>query len=233
MITTKHRSNATEWMDDMTVSGSELYTTLDQIAHLNQWLGGNKISLQGVLTLIEAHEGSKPIHIIDLGCGNGDMLRMLSNFGKRNGIQLELTGIDANESTIEYAIQKSADFPNIRYKTMNFFSEEFNLETYDIALATLVFHHFQFDEIRQLLGQLIKTARLGIVVNDLQRSVWAYYLFRMISIFVKSKKAKQDGLISILRGFKKQELIQLSKQLNINGTIHWKWAFRYQWIIKI
>ena len=44
--------------------------------------------------------------------------------------------------------------------------------------------------------------------------------------------SKEDGLVSILRGFKKPELQQFSKILNFkNYTIEWKWAFRYQWII--
>jgi heme/copper-type cytochrome/quinol oxidase subunit 2 len=45
--------------------------------------------------------------------------------------------------------------------------------------------------------------------------------------------SKEDGLVSILRGFKKPELEQYSKKLDFkNYSIQWKWAFRYQWIIK-
>jgi heme/copper-type cytochrome/quinol oxidase subunit 2 len=44
--------------------------------------------------------------------------------------------------------------------------------------------------------------------------------------------SREDGLISILRGFRKLELEQFSKQMQFkNYTIQWKWAFRYQWII--
>jgi hypothetical protein len=44
--------------------------------------------------------------------------------------------------------------------------------------------------------------------------------------------SRNDGLISILRGFKKEELTEFSKKINASKqTIHWKWAFRYQWII--
>jgi hypothetical protein len=43
---------------------------------------------------------------------------------------------------------------------------------------------------------------------------------------------KVDGLVSILRGFKKEELTQFSNKLKLeNYSIQWKWAFRYQWII--
>ena len=44
--------------------------------------------------------------------------------------------------------------------------------------------------------------------------------------------SREDGLISILRGFKKEELVAFSKKLRFNKyKIQWKWAFRYQWII--
>jgi hypothetical protein len=44
--------------------------------------------------------------------------------------------------------------------------------------------------------------------------------------------SRQDGLISILRGFKKEELLRFSEKLNFKKyKIQWKWAFRYQWII--
>jgi len=45
--------------------------------------------------------------------------------------------------------------------------------------------------------------------------------------------SREDGLTSILRGFKKEELVNFSKKLKLNNYIfQWKWAFRYQWIIR-
>ena len=42
----------------------------------------------------------------------------------------------------------------------------------------------------------------------------------------------EDGLISILRGFKREELESFSNILQVKPQIKWKWAFRYQWIIQ-
>jgi hypothetical protein len=51
-------------------------------------------------------------------------------------------------------------------------------------------------------------------------------------VFRLNEMSREDGLTSILRGFKKEELIHFSKKLSFkNYKIHWKWAFRYQWII--
>ena len=228
----KKRSNESEWMDDMSISGTELNQTLDQIAALNQWLGGNTITLNGVKQLVQGHENSKPIHIIDLGCGNGDQLRALAKLGKKHNFRFKLTGVDANEATIQHAKFCSQTFPEIEYLTMNFFSKQFEILEYDIALATLVLHHFEQQDLFTLLQIVVKQSNRGVVINDLQRSAVSYYLFKFISPLIKSERAKQDGLISILRGFKKTELQRFSNQLKLNSTIRWKWAFRYQWIIR-
>ena len=74
---------------------------------------------------------------------------------------------------------------------------------------------------------------IGIVINDLHRSSIAYRLFQgLCFVFRLNDMSREDGLTSILRGFKKEELITISKKLNFRYyKIQWKWAFRYQWII--
>jgi hypothetical protein len=73
-----------------------------------------------------------------------------------------------------------------------------------------------------------------MVINDLERSALAYRLFQALCfVFRLNEMSKKDGLISILRGFKREELEQFSKKANFkNYSIQWKWAFRYQWIIR-
>jgi hypothetical protein len=77
-------------------------------------------------------------------------------------------------------------------------------------------------------------SKIGIVINDLHRSALAYRLFQVLCfVFQLNAMSREDGLVSILRGFKKEELVRFSEKLNLsNYKIQWKWAFRYQWIIK-
>ena len=100
-------------------------------------------------------------------------------------------------------------------------------------LCTLTLHHFKDDEIIYLLNVFFANATIGIVINDLHRSAVAYRLFQALClVFQLNDMSREDGLISILRGFKKEELIHFSEKLSLkNYKIHWKWAFRYQWII--
>ena len=230
-ISTKQRTEEEEIMDDFSLEGEELRDALDKIASINQFLGGNKLTLQGVNKLLHSKD---EITIVDVGCGNGDMLRALADFGTKNNYNFKLIGIDANAFTIDYAIKLSQEYPNISYKCEDVFSEPFSQLNYDIVLCTLTLHHFKNNQIDYLLQLFYKQARIGIVINDLHRNIIAYRAFQLICFFFRlNRMSREDGLISILRGFKKQELINFSERNQFkNYTIHWKWAFRYQWIIK-
>jgi len=232
LVNTKQRSDTIEIMDDLSMGGDVLLKTLDQLATINKWLGGNAITLNGIKLLLKQYPVDKPVTIVDLGCGGGDMLRKVADYGKKRGYTFKLIGVDANLHTIAYAEKLSLEYPEISYLHQDVFSEEFREMSYDIVLATLFIHHFKGDQLTDLLRMLQQNARLGIVVNDLHRHAMAYYLFKLLSITISNEMVKQDGLTSILRGFKKEELVEISKELNVKSQINWKWAFRYQWIIQ-
>ena len=233
-INTKFRTDDPEIMDDFAMEGEILRNALDKIAKINQLLGGNQLTLQGVEKLLNNIPKQTEITILDVGCGNGDMLRNLADYGTKNNLKFNLIGIDANQFTINYAKKLSHNYSNISYKLEDIFDKPFSQLKYDIILCTLTLHHFKEDEIIELLKIFNANSKIGIVINDLQRSAIAYRLFQGLSfVFRLNKMTKQDGLTSILRGFKKQELIDFSEKLKLkNYKIHWKWAFRYQWIIK-
>ena len=229
---TKLRTDATEIMDDFSISGKILRNTLNTLAHINKWLGGNKVTLNGLKKVINNHPKREPIIIVDLGCGGGDILRKVSKYGKKEGYLFKLIGIDANKDATVYAREISKNYPEISFINCDVFSEEFESVKCDIVLTTLFLHHFKEDQIIDLLSSLKKRAKLGIVVNDLHRHPTAYYLFKLVCLTIKNKMIIEDGLTSILRGFKRKELENFSKKLQVRPQIKWKWAFRYQWIIQ-
>jgi 2-polyprenyl-3-methyl-5-hydroxy-6-metoxy-1,4-benzoquinol methylase len=233
-INTRQRTSQEEIMDDFSLEGEELREALDKIAAINRWLGGNRVTLNGVKKLLKNHPQNEPITVIDIGCGNGDMCRALAAFGRNKRIQFKILGIDANAFTIRHAAAISTAYPEISYAVMDVFSTEFASLQYDIALCTLTLHHFTDKEILQLMKVFVDKAGLGIVINDLHRSALAYGLFQVICfVFRLNRMSEQDGLISILRGFKRQDLERFSQQLQLKiYHIRWKWAFRYQWIVK-
>ena len=232
-IDTKYRSKDVEIMDDFSLEGEELRDALEKIAKINQLLGGNKVTISGIKKILDGVSKSEVITIVDFGCGNGDMLRAIADHFKDKAYNFRLIGIDANEFTINVAKDLSSKY-KIDYLCEDLFKTNLSQLNCDIGLCTLTLHHFSNSEILKLISNLYQNTRLGLVINDLQRSKIAYRLFGLVcSVFNLNRMSKLDGQVSILRGFKKEELIEFSKKLKFKDySIAWKWAFRYQWIIK-
>lgn len=231
-INTKYRTDKQELMDDFSIGGDLLRDTLDKLENINRWLGGNKVTINGLKTILKNHPKNQEITIVDIGCGHGDILRDVAIFGRKNGFIFKLIGVDANPTAILYANELSKKYPEISFQTQDIFSEEFQNRQFDVVLATLFLHHFKEEELVQFLQNTIKQTKIGIVVNDLHRHKVAYYLFMMLSIFIKNNMITEDGLTSVLRGFKRNELEKMAEKLKVTPQISWKWAFRFLWIIQ-
>ncbi len=228
-----NRSTETEYLDNFQGDRPALKQVLDDINNVNRLLGGNQITIRAVAKLIRAHP-KKHYTLIDVGCADGSMLRSLAKYTRKMELQVDLIGIDLNTDALTIAKEASKGFPEIHYLERDIMQlGGVDLEC-DILISTLTAHHFTDADLLVLLQQFVRLAAIGVVVNDLHRSRWAFYLFQLFStIFVKTETAKKDGLTSIRRGFKKNDLIRFSKQLhNMHHFIQWKWAFRYVWIMQ-
>ena len=231
-ISTKNRTDKEELMDDFSIGGDLLRDTLDKLENINRWLGGNLMTVKALKKVLKNHPKEQELTIADIGCGHGDILRDVAKFGRKNGYKMKLIGMDANPTAIAYANELSTEFPELSFKTEDIFSEAFKNRKFDVVLATLFLHHFKEAQLTSFLGNTLKQTKIGIVVNDLHRHKLAYYLFMLLSVFIKNNMIIEDGLTSVLRGFKRNELVHISKILKVKPQISWKWAFRFQWILK-
>ena len=231
-VSTKYRTDKEELMDDFSIGGDLLRDTLDKLENINRWLGGNLMTVRALKKVLKNHPKEQELTIADIGCGHGDILRDVAKFGRKNGYKMKLIGMDANPTAIAYANELSSEFSELSFKTEDIFSEAFKHRKFDVVLATLFLHHFKEEQLTSFLGNTLKQTKIGIVVNDLHRHKLAYYLFMLLSVFIKNNMIIEDGLTSVLRGFKRNELAHISKKLKVKPQISWKWAFRFQWILK-
>ena len=232
LVDTSHRSSEMEIMDDFTMEGVLFRDTLDKLEIINRFLGGNSVTIKGLKKLLKNQSKNKTITIVDLGCGNGDVLRDVSKFGRKNNYSFKLIGIDANPAAIDYARELSKEYSELSFKTIDILSEDFKKQSYNIVLCTLFLHHLKNEELISFLKKTTENATIGVVVNDLHRHKLAYYLFKLIGFFIKNKMVRQDGLTSVLRAFKRKDLENIAKEIKVHFSIQWKWAFRYLWILK-
>lgn len=227
------RSGEIEIMDDLNCTGQVLDQTLRELEIINKWLGGNRITIDAISELLKFCDKTKEITIVDLGCGGGDMLRIVDGWAKKKKLKIKLIGLDANPYIIEFAKKNLEDYPHIEFRTMNIFSKDFQNEKFDVILGTLFYHHFTNEQLVEFFDQLKNNVKVGFVINDIHRHWLAYYSIRFLTqLFSRSEMVKYDAPLSVLRAFKKSELVKILQAAHVQKfTIGWRWAFRWQVIV--
>lgn len=226
------RSQQKELMDDLDCSGEVLEQTLKELKTINKWLGGNTVTTKGLAKIFKLHP-QPSYDIADVGCGGGDMIRVMDDWAIKSKKKVNFTGIDANRNIIDLASVRLADKAPIRWLVQNVFSKEFIEGKVDVLTCTLFTHHFTDGELVDLLTAFRQKARLGIVINDLHRHPLAYYSIKWLTkLFSNSRMVQNDAPLSVLRSFSRADWERILDEANIkNYTIRWFWAFRWQLVI--
>jgi 2-polyprenyl-3-methyl-5-hydroxy-6-metoxy-1,4-benzoquinol methylase len=225
----KHRSHEIEIMDDLKISGDVVDQTLRELNTINKLLGGNQISISAFkkMALSKQH-----LTLADLGCGGGDMMMEMAKWTRNCGKEATFIGIDANPHIVDYAKNNTKAYPEIGIEAINIFDKAFRSVKVDIIHCCLFTHHFTEEELIHLFRQFKEQASLGVIINDLQRHPLAYWSIKMLtSVFSKSEMVRNDAAISVKRGFKKVELVNILERAGIKKyQLSWHWAFRWKLI---
>jgi 2-polyprenyl-3-methyl-5-hydroxy-6-metoxy-1,4-benzoquinol methylase len=227
----ERRSYEPEMMDDLTAGGPEMDQTLKELSIVGKCLGGYHVTLDGLEQILSRHTWTEePVTIADLGCGGGDTLRVIADWGRKKKYNLKLIGIDANEFIVNYAREHSKDYPEIEYRHQDVFKEDYLNSSFDIVHCGLFCHHFVDGDLIYLLRHFKKQARLGVVINDLHRHWFAYYSIKILTkLFSKSKMVRNDASLSVARAFHKSELEAMLYKAGVPAyNIKWFWAWRWQ-----
>ena len=236
-----YRSNEKELIDDLELDNDALRQNLEELALINKYLGGNQVTTSGLKRLLSnflkgtpaVPNPKSPITIADLGCGGGDMLMVMADWAKKKEINAQFIGIDANDFMIDFGMKRTANYQNISYLHQDIYSEEFKEKSFDIVTMTLFCHHFSDESLVQLLQQLKKQTRIGIVINDIHRHWFAYHSIAWITkLFLKSYLVKNDAKLSVWRAFVREDLEKIIQKSGFTKySIRWKWAFRWEVIL--
>lgn len=225
-----HRSRQTELIDEAGVPADAWRVCLGELNRINAHLGGHAITLLGLKALIDP--ARTEITVAEIGCGGGDNLKAIYHWNKSRGLPLRYIGIDLSKSCVDYASSSCRDL-GARFIHADY-REVFFEDQPDIVFCSLFCHHFTNEELVDMLRWLHTNSRSGFFINDLQRHPVAFYSIRALTaLFSRSYLIKNDAPISVLRGFRRQELEALLHQADIpRYSLSWRWAFRYLLIVK-
>ncbi len=216
------RSYEQEMMDDFSIRDERIDIALSELKIINKYLGGISTTKSALNFLLESE--NEKLKIIDIGSGSSDNLIAAKN----RFPNLQILSIDKNLRVLSNSENS--------LKKIN--SDAFHLPikdgSCDIVHAALFLHHFTEDQIQKLLKEFLRISKIGIIINDLQRSLLALIGIKILTVlFSKSEMVKNDAPLSVKRGFTKHELLKIL--LNSGATnfiIKRKWAFRWMVVIK-
>ncbi len=222
-----NRQFIAEEMDDFSLQGEKLESTLSSLSRINKYLGNSNSVIDCLKPIIR--KSQKPLRIVDIGCGGGDLLREIADDVKASDLDISLIGIDGNANITSFAAKKHEIIPFLRFQTADILDEHFELPECDILISSHFMYHFTDLELSNFLLRQKHYVKSKIIISELQRSVISYRLFQLLgSVLFFPKMIMSDGLKAISRSFRKEELVQILHAGKVEKyTISWKWAFRY------
>lgn len=231
------RIHQAELLDDFALGGETLEKNLREIAWINRWLGGNAVTLKGFEQLWQQLDAgqkadlkSRSVTIADLGCGGGELLRLLAEWGRRKGLHIKGIGLDANPHAVAFAARQHADDPSLHFEVADVLSPAYADYAFDLVTCTLFTHHFTDEQLVSLFQTIRSQTSIGLVINDLHRHPLAYHSISWLTHwFSGSPLTKHDARLSVRRGFSKTELGSLLQAAGYQeAQIAWAWAFRWR-----
>jgi 2-polyprenyl-3-methyl-5-hydroxy-6-metoxy-1,4-benzoquinol methylase len=200
-VNLSRRANLVEMMDQP-CSYEELRACLHDIARVNRLTFANRPTISWMEELVAAHPPSTaPLRVVDVGCGDGDMLRRIDAWAAKRGVPVALTGIDLNPDAIRAAREATPQALQIKWIVGDVISNA-ALGEIDVVICSLLTHHLTDPQVVQFLQWTERRARCGWFVNDLHRKAVPYHLFRLWAWFTNWHPfVKNDGAVSIRRSF--------------------------------
>lgn len=218
------RSYELEKMDVEGYSYEELRRCLIDIERINAWTRAHKSTLEFINRIMQ-DKRLKKARIVDIGFGSGDLLKQLYRLGKSKGYDFELVGLEINPWAIKIANELNKERLPIQFLYQDFFSYE---EPVDFFVGSMLLHHLKEDEMLKFIAQMANNAKQGWLLHDLHRHWLPYYFIKMLTQLTNlSPMVQYDAPLSVARGFQRNELKKIAKDLKQPVNIHWKFPFKF------
>jgi SAM-dependent methyltransferase len=154
-------------------------------------------------------DAGRPLKIVDVGSGYGDMLRRIERWARRRGVGVELVGIDVNANSIRAAREATPAGSAIQWVHGDVYSCAEAAQA-DVFTVSGVAHHLTDEEIVRLLAWMEQKSQVGWFIVDLHRKPVPYRVFGgMMRGPWWHRFIRTDGLRSLRRSFLEQDWARL------------------------
>ncbi len=213
-----HRSYNLEHLDKGDYTADEYEECLSELRFINRFLGDRKALYSSLIEDVK-RKNLKAFTVLDVGAGSGYLLKVIAEWAQKNSRKVMLVGLEINERAARAILGESAVYTEIKAVRADALKLPFRDGAFDYVICSLFIHHFHEQEIVKILNEMTRVASEKIIVIDLERHWLAYYLYLIFSrVFLKNRLVREDGALSIKRGFLKTELEKLAKQADLKNV---------------
>jgi len=204
------RSRQEEQMDAVDLDPATYEVVLHHLARVNRWT----FTAHPTLAFLKRAIGSeRRFRLMDVGFGDGDVLRAVARWARRRNIETELVGADLNEKSLDVA--RSATPPDLG---IDFRTGDYRDQTglFDFVISSQVTHHMTDEQLLTFLRYMEKNARMGWLICDLHRLRFAHWGFPLLArLLMVHRIVREDGRLSIARSFRTEDWYDYLSQAGI------------------
>jgi ubiquinone/menaquinone biosynthesis C-methylase UbiE len=183
---------------------------------INRCFGGLRVARRSIVRLIDGSPHRSPIELLDLATGSADYPVHIAEWMKSARRQVRIEAVDKNAFMVAAARERTARIPEISVHEIDILSLPYPDGSFDVVMCSSALHHFSRGEAVRILRDMIRISRIGIIVNDLERSrigAWAAWLY--VHSTTRNPITWNDSYVSVLRGFTKAELTAMAEEAGI------------------
>lgn len=203
----ERKEHLTEKMDQPDCDSDLLFNTYRQFTTINRLISGwQRIYKNHIRPVFQDH--SKTYSLLDIGCGGGDIIKLIDRLAKKDGIELQITGIEPDERAIQFLSDQTwpSNISFIKASSNDLVEED---RSFDIVISNHLVHHLKQHELKMICKHAEKLSSKKVIFNDIERSDIGYASFKAAATpLFRNSFIVEDGLTSIKRSFRKDELQQ-------------------------
>ena len=221
------RSPETEMMDADGVTATDFAACLHDLATVNTVTLARPPTLRWLAESTATMNPGDGFTLVDVGYGEGDMLRAIHRWATAKGFRPRLIGVDLNPLSEPAARAATDPAFGIDYRTGDVFDFDPS-EPVDFIVSSLVTHHLTDRQVGRFLMWMEAKAVRGWFVNDLRRHWFAFYGFTVLATVMRWHRfVRHDGPVSVARSFVPDEWERALGTAGITGaTVSTVFPFR-------
>ena len=212
-------------MDRPQPVSSELEKHLRNLRQLNRFFGSHRLILHFLRLWIKRGDH---VRIVDLATGSGDIPRLIADYARKIGAQIEIDALDRQPATLEVATKLSTNYPEIYYRETDILAWD-SVGTYDVVLCTLALHHFSDEDAVSVLQRCRELSRKFVLVSDLRRGFLLQAGVHLLTeLIFREPMTRHDARLSAERAFSFTEMRDLALRAGWQNFGHKRFRFARQ-----